>query len=200
MKIDKFTYFYPEKPTLVSIEQDIFDMMSDDQKWIAEAKYNGARLQLHIMDGRPEFWDRHGNLLKYQPTDEILDEIKNLFPQKGYYLFDGELRHNKVIGVKNMMMIYDALICDGELMIEVPFSVRRKYLERFLTVGAEPIGIPVQYETDFKTVFNTLIAENDEFEGLVMKNKKGMLNLGRSSGQKSKWMKKVRKQTGRHNF
>lgn len=200
MKIDKFTYFYPEKPTLVSIEQEIFEMMSDDSKWIAEPKYNGARLQLHIMDGRPEFWDRHGNLLAYQPTDEIRDEIKNLFPQKGYYLFDGELRHNKVVGVRNMMMIYDSLICDGELMIGVPFSVRRKYLERFLTVGAEPIGIPVQYETDFKTVFNTLVAENDEFEGLVMKNQKGMLNLGRSSGQKSKWMKKVRKQTGRHNF
>ena len=138
MNIDKFTYFYPEKPTLVSIEQDIFDMMSDDQKWIAEAKYNGARLQLHIMDGRPEFWDRHGKKLVYQPTDEILNEVKNLFPQKGYYLFDGELRHNKVIGVKNMIMIYDALICDGELMIEVPFSVRRKYLERFLNQNNDP--------------------------------------------------------------
>ncbi len=200
MKIKEFTYFYPEKPTLVSIEQDIFGMMSRDSKWVAEPKYNGARLQLHLMDGRPEFWDRHGKKLAYQPTAEILDEIKKLFPQKGYYLFDGELRHNKVIGVRNMIMIYDYLICDSELMLGFPFSVRRDYLERFLTVGAEPIGIPVQYKTDFENVFNTLVAENDEFEGLVMKNLNGQLNLGRSSGQKSKWMKKVRKQTGRHNF
>jgi len=200
MIIDNFTYFYPEKPTLVSIEQEIFDMMSDDSKWVAEPKYNGARLQLHIMDGRPEFWDRQGKKLAYQPTDEILNEIKQLFPQKGYHLYDGELRHNKVIGVRNMIMIYDSLINDGELMLGVPFSVRREYLETFLTIGAEPIGIPVQYKTEFKNVFNTLVAENEEFEGLVMKKLTGILELGRSSGQKSKWMKKVRKKTGRHNF
>lgn len=202
MKIENFTYFYPEKPTLVSIEQDIFDQMSDDPNWIAEPKYNGSRLQLHIMDGRAEFWDRQGNKLAYQPTDEILAEIKRIFDTDGYYVFDAELRHNKVVGVRNKIMIYDIHIMNNHLLVGLPFSERRHFLEtyRFLTVGAEPIGIPVQYKTDFRNVFNTLIAENDEFEGLVMKKLTGQLALGRSSGQNSKWMKKVRKQTGRHHF
>ena len=202
MNISKFTYFYPEKPTLVSIEQEIFQIMSRDPNWIAEPKYNGARCELHLMDGRPEFWDRHGKQLAYQPTEEILDEIARLFPTDGYYVFDGELRHNKVIGVRNKLMIYDIHIMNNQLLLGLPFSERRHFLEmfRFLTVGAEPIGLPVQYKTDFRNVFNTLVADNEEFEGLVMKNLNGHLELGRSSGQKSKWMKKVRKKTGRHHF
>lgn len=200
MTINEFTYFWPEKPTLVSIDQAIFNMMSRDSNWIAEPKYNGARLELHIMNGKPEFWDRHGKQLAYQPNAEILDEIARLFPQEGYYVFDGELRHNKVVGVRNKIMIYDYHVCGNELMIGIPFRERRQYLESFLTVDAEPIGIPVQYETDFETIFTTLVAENNEFEGLVMKNLKGQLELGRSSSLKSKWMKKVRKKTGRHNF
>lgn len=197
MKIKKFSYFFPEKPTLVSIEQDIFNMMSQNDNWIAEPKYNGSRLQLHLQNGKPEFWSRHGEKLAYQPTDEILDKIKRLFPQKGYYLFDGELLHNKVVGVRNKIIIYDVYIKNNELLIGTPFRERRQFLESFLI---PQIGIPLQYKTDFKTIFNMIVAESEEFEGLVMKNQKGQLDLGRSSGQKSKWMKKVRRHSNSYNF
>lgn len=200
MHIEKFTYFYPEKPTLVSVDQPLFQLYSTATSWVAEPKYNGSRLQLHIIDGKPEFWDRHGGQLAYTPTDEILSTLSDIFPTTGYYVFDGELRHNKVIGVRNKIMLYDVHIFENELLIGIPFSERREILERLLTIDTEPVGIPMQYSNDFKTVFDKLVAENEEFEGLVMKKLTGELNLGRTSGIDSKWMKKVRKKTGRHHF
>jgi len=200
MYFEKFIYFYPEKPTLVSIEQPLFQLYSTATSWVAEPKYNGSRLQLHIMDGKPEFWDRHGKHLAYKPTNEILSEIARLLPTNGYYVFDGELRHNKVVGVRNKIILYDVHIFKNELLRGIPFSKRREILESLLTIDTEPLGIPKQYTDNFKEIFDTLIIENDEFEGLVMKKLTGILDLGRTSGPNSKWMKKVRKKTGRHYF
>jgi len=44
------------------------------------------------------------------------------------------------------------------------------------------------------------LIESDEFEGLVFKNRNGKLNLGRNTNPDSKWMMKIRIETGRHKF
>lgn len=214
MKIDVFKYFYPERPVLVHRDQDLVDRLSDDPNWIAELKYNGQKLELHVIDGKVLFYGRHGNLLKYHydPSPELVEYFKKRFP-KGYYLFSGELRHNKVVGVQHKIVLWDVFIYKNQFLYKEPYWARRAFLEKhFHSFGDAtfqnldiykknnyPVCLIYQFKTDFKKVFNEVIKE-DELEGLVMKNLQGKLDLGRKSGPDSKWQFKIRKETGRHKF
>lgn len=202
MKIEEFPYYlYPEKPELISKDQRLFDKLNRKESWLAEYKYNGSRLQLHMMNGEIQFWDRHGKQLAYNrtPSKEIIELLKNADLPNSYNLFDGELRHNKVVGIQHKIILYDVIIYNGELLIKVPFQERRKILEKHFGVESEPVGITKQFQTDFHKMYN-ISMENEELEGLILKNKNGVLDVSRTSNRNSLWMKKVRKQTGRHRF
>lgn len=199
MKLNKFTYFYPEKPRLITKDQSLFQLVSENSDWVAEKKYNGSRLQLHHINGNFHFWNRHNNKMAYTPTSEIINYLNSLNLPTGYNLFDGELRHNKVVGVRNKIILYDVFIWNGEVLLNKSFFERRKLLESILNVESEPIGITKQYKTDFFNLFNNTIKE-EELEGLVIKKMFGKLNLSRTRNQESNWMLKVRKETNKHRF
>ena len=209
MKIKEFMYFYPEKPKLMHVKQDLFGLLSGDPNWVAEKKYNGSRLQLHLIDGKFQFWNRHEKKFGYIPTDDLDLELA-LFGSRlwksrptsvplDYCLFDGELRHHKTIGVRNKIIIYDIFIYDGQLLVGVPFFKRREILETVLEINYEPLGLIEQFHIGFDKLFDTVI-EDPEIEGLVLKNLKGKLNLGRNGPVDSRWMFKVRKPSGRYKF
>lgn len=195
MNLKSFMYFYPEKPTLSHIDQI---GLYSSREWVAEKKYNEQRLQLHCLNGGFQFWNRHEKELSYNPTQEIIDSLRSI-PLTGYTLFDGGLRHNKTIGVRNKVIIFDIFILNGKLLVGKPFHERRKILEDMFTVNAEPVGLIEQYRIGFKKLFETVI-EDPEIEGLVIKNLNGKLALGRRNGADSNWMVKVRKPSGRYNF
>jgi ATP-dependent DNA ligase len=177
--------------------------LSEHACWVAEPKYNGSRLQLHVIDGKPEFWDRHGKELTYKPNDEIKKAIQTIFPQKGYYLFDGELRHNKVKGIQHKIVLWDCFIYDSKL-VKMPYWARRNLLAMKMSMDLllelNSISIIRQYPNNFLKLFDELIEKDEEFEGIVIKNLHGKLDISRTSASKSRWMFKVRKQTGRHRF
>lgn len=200
MLLRKFKYFYPEAPKLLVRGQDMFDKLSDNPLWVAEPKYNGQRVEIHLIDGVIEFWGRHGDPLTYKPSPEV-EEALQIFPKVGYYLFDGELRHNKTKGVKDKIVLWDVFIHNSKLLLNKPYWGRRSFL---LDLGLKindlmVISLIRQYTEDFKKVFDRLV-QFEEFEGLVLKNTQGKLNLGVKSCPNSKWMFKVRKETGRHKY
>lgn len=199
MKIKKFLYFYPEKPQLIHIDQALFQDLSEKKEWVAERKYNGSRLQLHCLNGKFDFWNRHEAQLAFRPSSAMLEALRYAIPEKGYYLFDGELRDRKVIGVRDKIMLYDVFIWNNELLAGHPFWYRRNILKKCFTCNAEPVGIPEQFTDNFKEVFTEVI-QDEEIEGLVLKNTRGTLNLGRTSAANSAWMMKVRKPSGRYKF
>jgi len=203
MKIKKFKYFYPEKPVLMTVDQELFQDLSDDDDWIAEPKYNGNRCVLWVIDGQVEFWGRHGKKLKYNddPDPEIVKEMSTKFP-KGVFLFDSELRHNKVKGIRDKLVIWDVFIWRDELLNKIQYWSRRAMLEvRIEDMDTTKISLIVQHRTDFKAAFEKYCNDpTDEFEGLVMKNVHGILNIGRMSAANSLWMMKVRKPSGRYKF
>ena len=185
------------------VKQDLFGLLSGDPNWVAEKKYNGSRLQLHCLfqhglDGQFQFWNRHEKKFSYTPTPELLENLKAL-PITGINLFDGELRHNKTIGVRDKIVIYDVFIYNGRLLVGMPFHKRRKILEEIFTINAEPLGLIEQFNIGFDKLFETVI-EDPEIEGLVLKNLKGKLSLGRNGPVDSRWMFKVRKPSGRYKF
>lgn len=215
MKLNKITYFYPEKPVLMMIETDAFKKMSESKDWIAEPKFNGSRCEVHMLNGNVEFWDRHGKHLDYNSNSlyndgrlNIIAELRKAFGYKGYFVLDGELRHNKVEGIQNKLVIYDIHVYKNEVLNKLTFKERRNILESHFRNWYYDISVPVhlinQHKTDFDGVFSDYVSgewgNSDEFEGIVIKNINGKLNLSRSSNRKSNWMFKIRKQTGRHRY
>lgn len=200
MKITDFTYFYPEKPVLISKTQRLFNRINEDIEWIAEKKYNGTRLQLHYFNGEFQFWNRHGNKIRFTPDAELQAEFDALKPKLfGYCLFDGELRDKKVKGIRNKIMIYDVFIFNNNLLIGMPFKERRIILSKLFFEAGDPLGLTEQFSGDFHKLFEAQ-ANIEEIEGLVFKNKNGLLNLGRKNGLDSRWMYKVRKPTKNYKF
>lgn len=200
MLIDKFTYFYPERPRLIHIDQPLFQELDNDPAYVAELKYNETRLQLHYYQGKFQFWNRHGKQLEYEPDARLRSALRNrLGGVQGYCLFDGGLRHNRVVGVRNKIVLWDTFIWNGALLISKPHWVRRNILREFLDVEGEPLGITKEYLTDFRKVYDDHIC-HDEIEGLVIKKTTGMLQLGRNNNIDSDWMFKVRKPSGRYQF
>lgn len=208
MKIKTFKYFYPEKPVLMQIIQPEFEELSNDPKWIAEPKYNGARCLVHILDGKVEFWDRHGKRLDFDKNplykegrDKIKKFLVRAFGKVGYFVFDGELRHNKVSGIQCKLVLWDCFIFNHELLNKKPYWSRRALI---VIEKNDSVILIAQYKDDFQKVYDDCISgvygDPEEFEGLVMKNVNGKLNLGRVSGSPSSWMFKVRKKTGRHRY
>lgn len=204
MKMNTFTYFFPEKPTLISKDQPLTKQLSGDPDCVAERKYNGIRLQLHYLNGKFQFWGRHKDLLKFTPDAELLadlnglaKEIRNTLGTAGYCLFDGELRNNKTKGVRQKIMLFDIFIWNGEVLTGVPFTERRAIIESLIPVDGEPIGCPFHFRGNFIDAFNKVITD-DEIEGLVIKNLKGQFKISRMSPVNSAWMWKVRKPSKRY--
>jgi len=213
MNLHEIKYFYPEKPVLILIESDAFQEMSESDDWVCEPKYNGSRCEVHILDGHVEFWSRHGKHLKYNSDplhEDEREKIKKILIEKvgdkGYFVFDGELRHNKVTGIQNMLVIYDIHIYKNEVLNRMVFGDRRLLLENmgFSIFNGDIVHLIYQYKDRFQNHFDAFIrgdyGDPDEFEGLVLKNLKGRLILGRTSGTKSLWMFKVRRKTGSYRY
>ena len=198
MKLTEFKFLYPEKPKLIHIDQPLFESLSTRKEYVAERKYNGSRLQLHCLNGKFQFWNRHGERMSYRPVQEILDGLNGL-SLNGYCLFDGELRHNKTKNVRDKIIFYDMFIWQDKLLIGQPFWYRRNLLKKLFKCNAEPIGITEQFSGNFRDVFNDVV-QDTEIEGLVLKNTRGVLNLGRNSAANSNWMWKVRKPNGSYKF
>ena len=200
MKFRRFKYFYPEQPKLLVRGQPLFTDLSENPLWVAEPKYNGQRTMLHIIDGVAEFWGRHGKKLTYKPSKEMEEALKT-FPNVGYYLLDGELRHNKTKNVKDKLVLWDVIIHNNKLLNDKPYWARRSLLlDLGLTINdLMIISLIKQYKENFQKAFDGLMPF-EEFEGLVLKNTQGKLNLGVKSCPESRWMFKVRKKTGRHRY
>lgn len=212
MYFKDFIYFYPENPTLVHRDQPLIDELSDDPNFIGEPKYNGSRLELHILNGGIQYWTRHGEKFKMFDGHPDVENGLSQFPKDSYFLFDAELRHNKVIGVRNKLVIFDCFIYNGLFLNHKTFGERRNLLENHFEKDldgqyddTQPVSLINQYKTDFRKVFETYTEgyyghNPDEFEGLVLKDLTKKFNLGRKSNPESRWMYKMRKETGRHKF
>jgi ATP-dependent DNA ligase len=203
LKITSFTYFFPERPGLIHIDQPLFSRLSLNPAWIAEPKYNGSRLGLHrLPSGNWQLWNRHGERFSYIPTGELVEAMAAMpLEAEQYYLFDAELRHNKTKGVRGKIVIYDCFIFASGLLTGVPFEDRRGILEVMEKNGGgyEALTIAPQYPGDFRAVYDALTPD-PEIEGLVMKRLDGKLNLGRKSAANSTWMMKVRKPNNSYQF
>lgn len=197
-------FLYPERPKLININQPLFEKLSNDPKWVAEPKYNGNRLVLMTDKDKDDvqFWNRHGEKFSYTPNKDLVDALEDFLKEtKGQCMFDGELRHNKVLGIKHRIVLWDVFVWDGELQVGKTYHERRGLLPRTELWEEHPcLSSPiVQCTSNFKYFFD-LHTKDPEIEGFVIKSHDGKLNLSRTAGQDSNWMVKVRRPSNSYRF
>ena len=196
--------FYPPKPTLISIDQPLFEKLDRDPNVIAELKYNGTRLVFQcfpLTSFSPiEFWNREGSQLKYAPSKGLLSNLRSL-NWKGYCVLDGELLHTKVKSTKHHIVFFDVIVWNGEEVTQKRFSERRKILEAAFQVDKlfDNLYPAPQWKTGFRLLYNEMI-KIDYIEGLVMKRLDAKMVLGKSSSPVVATMWKVRKPTRNYRF
>lgn len=194
-------YFYPAKPTLITLHQQLFQDLNSDPDYVAELKYNGDRLELITPDGGKtwQWWNRYEALFHFTPTPKLLESLRPL-KLKGWCQLDGELLDHRTKGVKQTPVLFDVIVFDGKVQMET-FNVRRNRLweifgtpeEIYDTPEQGVVNIAPQWNAgEFRDVYD-LYTRIEWVEGLVMKNLRSKLIVGRTSCPTVTTMYKVRK-------
>ena len=183
--------FFPQKPLLITLEQPLFKELELRQDCVAEKKYNGTRLVLKRFADHYEFWNRSGEVLKYNPPKELIDQL-NKVAWEGTCIADGELLHFKTKHIKNTIVLFDLLLWNDESVTEKPFIERRALLEK----ACGDLFVAPQFkggtEGCFRNMYDTF-TKLDEIEGIVMKSLGAKHKLGRTESPVVAWNWKVRK-------
>jgi ATP-dependent DNA ligase len=190
-------YYYPNKPILIHPNSSIVLEKSLDSNWWAEIKKNGTRLCLRKDKNNYTFWNRHKEILDYQPTLELIEELNSIKIPDGTQI-DAELMHQKTKHIKHFIYIYDIYWYKGEQVLE-PLSIRRKMLEDLFYSSYKNFELTKNYSGDFLNLFNKVIVQ-EENEGLVLKNKNGIIKWDLKKCPEVSWQLKIRKTSKSYQF
>lgn len=197
-------YYYPNKPILLTRDSPQVQKLSDDSNWWAEIKKNGSRLCLwkskqdslkHDNYNDFIFWNRHKEVLKYQPSSELLDELNSLNIPDGTHL-DAELLHHKTKNIKHFVYVYDIYRYKNSEVFET-LEVRRKMIEDIIKEGLGHVQLAKTYSNNFVDLYDKVTVD-EENEGLVMKNKNGLIVWNLKTCIEVPWQFKIRKSNGNY--
>ena len=158
-------YLYPCKPNSLTPESKLFDELDRDIGWIAEVKKNGWRaLTITDKEGRLTLWTRHKTLLT-GPSPELKAELSGMIPAVS--ILDGEFINNRTKGVKGKLYLFDILMVEGKLLLDLPLRERRQILEGVVK-ESQDIVLARQVRVGKKQLYYQSI-EGEENEGIVIK-------------------------------
>lgn len=200
-------YFYPNKPILIHPDSPQIKEKSDDHSWWAEVKKNGTRLCLrkdkqeaskHKSFNNFVFWNRHKEVLNYDPSQSLLDELNSFKIPEGTHI-DAELMHFKTKNIKNLIYVYDIYWYKG-IQVTETLETRRKMIEDIFGIeSSKHFEVAKKFDSDFVTVFKEVTIQ-EENEGIVMKSKKGLINWNLKVCPEVWWQLKVRKPSKSYQF
>jgi ATP-dependent DNA ligase len=158
-------YLYPCKPNTLTPDSKLFDELDRDIGWIAEVKKNGWRaLPITDGEGKLTLWTRHKTLIK-EPVPEIREALSGMMSPGT--ILDGEFINNRTKGVKGKLYLFDILMLEGRLLVDLPLRERRRILEGVVKETSE-ITLAVQVRVGKKQLYYQSI-EGEENEGIVIK-------------------------------
>jgi DNA ligase 1 len=187
------------------------DSLADVERpsdWIVEDKYDGIRAQAHFSSGKVLLYTR-GMAEVTAAFPELESALKGL---QGSALLDGEIAAWKdgralhfnllqqrlarkavplflPLEVPVVLIAYDILYRDGELLFDRPMEERRAILESTLAGHGHPLLLSAHYSVASAEGIAELFRQARERgnEGLVLKRRGSGYESGRRSGDWLKW-------------
>ena len=155
-------YYYPCKPNPLSPDSRFFAELDRDISWVAEIKKNGWRCLVY-RDTQLTLWTREKTVIN-EPLESLRDGLMSVPEQT---ILDGELIHFRTTGLKGKLYLFDALMFKGKILINLPLSDRRKYLEESISEITD-IEIAKQVQLGKRRLYYQAIQEAVN-EGIVLK-------------------------------
>ncbi len=165
------------------------------REWWAQIKRNGTNSVVFVPPDRKVFgYNRHGEAhraWRFTPeTARIFEEI----PGQEWWVFNGELLHNKTKKIKHTHYLFDLLVADGVHLSGTKYRYRYERLREVFPTDDAHFGhyradpytcIARNYTKGFGGLFKSLDAIEDE--GVVVKDPEGIWRSQNSSAWVAKF-------------
>lgn len=205
---------FPPRPK-GAIHPNDLDYYEKTGLWIAQYKYNGARILIHINEGNVIVWTRHASKhLTYTLFNEVKNEFLSLpgLEKDVEYWLDGEvLTKTTSPETKNKIILFDILHKGKYLFLKPNQMIRLEMLNELCgrpdkldcwckmgyQISTNLLLAPI-FTNNFKVHFNEL--KCDEVEGVVLRKKDSVLdNFGQKEYEVG-WLIRCRQPHKNYNF
>jgi len=162
-------FYYPLKPTRITIDSSILNRCENDNNFIAQIKKNGWRVQIHKDGDKIEFYSRHNKRMEPMIEDcnwNLLRELVLNNIKKDSVIIDGEMMHRRG-ELKSTIFIWDMFEMDGKAL-RFSYKERKDILESIIIPNSNIILIENVRE-GFKDLYYNL-KNPEENEGIVIKD------------------------------
>lgn len=218
MKYDSYRYLFPPRAHNKVRPSDIGKY--DTGEFVAQVKYNGDCCVVAIHGSDLIIRNRHNEVKNHVHDSIDLKALSHIC--EGWLVLTGEMldkakkdEHGQVI---KGFVIWDILVLNGCYLITSTLRQRIDVLDSIfktsgMMVGAEGIkqydhllfteynGVyrTPTYSTDFVALYNDLV-KTELYEGLVLKKRNAILEVGFNSKNNFSWQLKCRKPTKIYKF
>jgi ATP-dependent DNA ligase len=216
-EFNKYTYLFPPRPEHTTHPNQLGKY--DNDKYIAQPKYNGSCCNVFISEHEVVVMNRHKGKIS---SDYSKIDFKSLLRGKGWMVLSGEFLNKNKNGESGKpfnlkFVIWDILVYNSEYLIGSTFESRVKLLDQLypcvkMRVGddfenfkhicftnSENVYRAPNYYTNFELLFHDL-AKTDLYEGVVLKRRDGKLAYVLTEKNNHNWQIKARKPTKNYDF
>lgn len=173
--------------------------------WFAQVKKNGTHSVIFVDPNRNvDAWDRHGEQQKAWHFTAATAAVFRALPGNKWYVFDGELLHNKTSHIKDVLYLYDMLVWNGSHLTGTTYEYRYNVMlaTLYAVIGRAPprikpgqdhyamhrhVWLARNFKKGFRALFDSLSAPEDE--GLVLRDPQGVYYTSNAD----RWMLKVKR-------
>lgn len=204
-----FQYLFPPRPELKAPSTIIPNY---EGRFIAQPKLNGSCAVLFTDGNEIIMMNRH----KEQFSRECLidkEELKKLHKGKGWLVLTGEYMNKskkdsegKIFNGK--FVIFDILVYQNEYLVGTTFKERQELInelypsqvfDKYISIISSSLYKVNNIETNITQSWNDIV-KTDMYEGFVLKNPQGILDVGYRSANNTGWQVKIRKPTKNYQY
>lgn len=163
-------FYYPTKPTRITVDSDIFKECDRNPFFILQIKKNGWRIQIHKNGDNVEFYTRHNRRMEPIVAEAdwklLTDLVRNNIKAETA-IIDGEFLHRRG-ETKNTIYMWDIFEHDKQV-VKKPYGERKQLLTS-ITTQTSNLQISQDIPSgEFKQIWDNL-RNPKENEGIVIKD------------------------------